>query len=87
MEQWGDFAYESGERKARADRGILEQTENRITLDKHARMWDSTGNTVGDHIVLDEKSGNFTAEGHVNTSRRLAGPDPEEERLGHAFRR
>jgi lipopolysaccharide export system protein LptA len=69
MEQWGDFSYESGERKARADRGILEQTENRITLDKHARMWDSTGNTAGDHIVLDEKSGNFTAEGHVNTSR------------------
>jgi lipopolysaccharide export system protein LptA len=69
MEQWGDFSYESGERKARADRGILEQVENRITLDQHARMWDSTGNTIADRIVLDEKSGNFTAEGHVNTSR------------------
>jgi lipopolysaccharide export system protein LptA len=69
MEQWGDFSYESGERKARADRGILEQVENRITLDKHARMWDSTGNTIAYRIVLDEKSGNFTAEGHVNTSR------------------
>jgi lipopolysaccharide export system protein LptA len=69
MEQWGDFSYESGDRKARADRGILEQVENRITLDKHARMWDSTGNTTADRIVLDEKSGNFTAEGHVNTSR------------------
>jgi lipopolysaccharide export system protein LptA len=69
MEQWGDFSYESGDRKARAERGILEQVENRITLDKHARMWDSTGNTIADRIVLDEKSGNFTAEGHVNTSR------------------
>ena len=69
MEQWDDFSYESGDRKARADRGILEQVENRITLEKHARMWDSTGNTIADHIVLDEKSGNFTAEGHVNTSR------------------
>ncbi len=69
MEQWGDFSYESGDRKARADRGILEQADNRITLDKHARMWDSTGNTIADHILLDEKSGNFTAEGHVNTSR------------------
>ncbi|MGA3040590.1 MAG: LPS export ABC transporter periplasmic protein LptC [Bryobacteraceae bacterium] len=69
MEQWEDFSYESGDRKARADRGILEQVENRITLDKHARMWDSTGNTIADRIVLDEKSGNFTAEGHVNTSR------------------
>jgi lipopolysaccharide export system protein LptA len=69
MEQWDDFSYESGERKARADRGILEQVENRITLDKHARMRDSTGNTIADKIVLDEKSGNFTADGHVNTSR------------------
>jgi lipopolysaccharide export system protein LptA len=69
MEQWEDFSYESGDRKARADRGILEQVENRITLDQHARMWDSTGNTIADRIVLDEKSGNFTAEGHVNTSR------------------
>jgi lipopolysaccharide export system protein LptA len=69
MEQWDDFSYEAGDRKARADRGILEQVENRITLDKHARMWDSTGNTIADRIVLDEKSGNFTAEGHVNTSR------------------
>jgi lipopolysaccharide export system protein LptA len=32
-------------------------------------MWDSTGNTLADRIVLDEKSGNFVAEGHVNTSR------------------
>lgn len=69
LEQWDDFSYEAGERKARADRGILEQAENRITLDKHARMWDSTGNTIADRIVLDEKTGNFTADGHVNTSR------------------
>ncbi|MGA2136356.1 MAG: LPS export ABC transporter periplasmic protein LptC [Bryobacteraceae bacterium] len=69
MEQWGDFSYESGDRKARADRGILEQVDNRITLDRHARMWDSTENTNADRIVLDEKSGNFVAEGHVNTSR------------------
>jgi lipopolysaccharide export system protein LptA len=69
MEQWGDFSYENGDRKARADRGILEQAENRITLDQHGRMWDATENTNADHIVLDEKSGNFTADGHVNTSR------------------
>jgi lipopolysaccharide export system protein LptA len=82
MEQWGDFSYESGERKARADRGILEQVENRITLDKNARMWDSTGNTIADHIVLDEKSGNFTAEGHVNTSRL---PDQQKKKSDSAM--
>lgn len=69
MEQWDDFSYEAGDRHARADRGILEQTENRITLDKHARMWDSHEATSADRILLDEKSGNFTAEGHVNSSR------------------
>jgi lipopolysaccharide export system protein LptA len=82
MEQWGDFSYESGDRKARADRGILEQVENRITLDKHARMWDSTGNTVADRIVLDEKSGNFTAVGHVNTSRM---PDQQKKKSDSAM--
>ena len=82
MEQWGDFSYESGDRKARADRGILEQVENRITLDKHARMWDSTGNTIADRIVLDEKSGNFTAVGHVNTSRM---PDQQKKKSDSAM--
>ena len=82
MEQWDDFSYESGDRKARADRGILEQVENRITLDKHARMWDSTGNTTADHIVLDEKSGNFTAEGHVNSSRM---PDQSKKKSDSAM--
>jgi lipopolysaccharide export system protein LptA len=82
MEQWGDFSYEAGDRKARADRGILEQAENRITLDQHARMWDSTGNTTADHIVLDEKSGNFTAQGHVNSSRL---PDQEKKKSDSAM--
>jgi lipopolysaccharide export system protein LptA len=69
MEQWDEFSYESSDRKARADRAILEQVDNRITLDQHARMWDNTGNTTADRIVLDEKSGNFSAAGHVNSSR------------------
>jgi lipopolysaccharide export system protein LptA len=69
MEQWDDFSYQAGDRRAKADRAILEQAENRITLDNHARMWDSTENTSADHIHLDERSGAFTAEGHVNSSR------------------
>lgn len=82
MEQWGDFSYEAGDRKARADRGILEQVENRITLDQHARMWDGAGNTSADRIVLDEKSGNFTAQGHVNTSRL---PDQQKKKSDSAM--
>lgn len=69
MEQWDDFTYEEGDRKARADRGILDQVGNGINLENHARMWDSTESTSADHIRLDQKTGNFTAEGHVNSSR------------------
>ena len=32
-------------------------------------MWDSTGSTVADKIHLDQKTGNFEAEGHVTSSR------------------
>lgn len=69
MEQWGNFSYQEGDRKAKADRAILEQVENLITLENRARMWDSTESTSADHIRLDERSGNFTADGHVDSSR------------------
>ncbi|MFN7993453.1 MAG: LPS export ABC transporter periplasmic protein LptC [Bryobacteraceae bacterium] len=82
MEQWGNFSYEQGDRKARADKGILEQVDNRITLEKHARMWDPTESTSADTIKLDEKSGNFTADGHVNTSRL---PDPNKKKTDSAM--
>jgi len=45
-------------------------------------MWDSTGNTIADRIVLDEKSGNFTAVGHVNTSRM---PDQQKKKSDSAM--
>src|SRR5580658_93702 len=82
MEQWDDFSYEEGDRKARADRGILEQVENRISLENHARMWDSHEATSADHILLDEKTGNFTANGHVNSSRL---PDQEKKKSDSAM--
>jgi len=69
MEQWGDFAYQEGDRKARADKAILDQVESRIHLENHARMWDATENTLADRINMDQRNGNFTAEGHVNSSR------------------
>lgn len=69
LEQWGDFRYEQGERKAQADRGILEPATNLITLVDHARVWDPTGSTAGDRIVLDQKTEDFRAEGNVASSR------------------
>ena len=88
MEQWGDFTYEAGDRKATAGRATLEQDSNRMTLDTGARVWDATGATSADHILIDQKTGDFTAEGHVTSSRlpdkktspsgMLAGDEPVE---------
>ena len=40
-----------------------------MTLDKGARVWDPTGSAAADHIVMNQKSGDFTADGHVASTR------------------
>jgi lipopolysaccharide export system protein LptA len=70
MEQWGDFAYEDGDRKAMANRATMDGDNNVMTLETGARMWDTTGATTADHIRIDQKSGDFSAVGHVSSSRR-----------------
>jgi lipopolysaccharide export system protein LptA len=69
IEQSGDFTYQEGERRARANRGVLEQARNVITLDQNARMWDNSGTTSADHIVMDQKSGDVAADGNVVSMR------------------
>lgn len=69
MEQWGDFSYEQGDRKARAAKASLDENQNLIVLETSARMWDATGSTSADHIRMDERTGNFIAEGGVTSSR------------------
>lgn len=69
LEQWNDFRYEEGDRKAKAQRAILDQPKNLITLLTGARVSDSTGSADADKIVLDQKSGDFNAEGKVNSTR------------------
>jgi lipopolysaccharide export system protein LptA len=69
LEQWNDFRYEAGERKARADHAFLDQPNNRIDLAGKARVWDNTGSTDADKITLDQKSGDFGAEGNVSSTR------------------
>ncbi len=69
LEQSGDFLYESGDRKAKADRATLDQAKNVMILDGGARIWDSTGATLAGRIVLDQKNGGFTADGGVNSTR------------------
>jgi lipopolysaccharide export system protein LptA len=75
IEQTTNFRYEAGDRKAQADRAVLDQKTDMIVLTGSARMGDPTGNASADRILLNQKSGDFTAEGRV-TSTRL--PDKKE---------
>lgn len=76
LEQWKEFRYEEGDRKATADKAVLEQAVNLITLDGKAKVWDSTGSNAADHIVMDQKNDATRAEGNV-VSLRLPETDPK----------
>jgi lipopolysaccharide export system protein LptA len=69
LDQSGDFRYQAGDRHAKADRALLDQPNNIINLVGGARIWDSTGSADADQIVMDQKSGDFTAEGNVTSTR------------------
>ena len=69
LEQWDQFKYEQGDRHARAERAILDQPKNIITLVNQARVWDGTGSTDATTIVMDQKSGDIDAEGNVDSTR------------------
>lgn len=69
LEQWGDFRYQQGTQKATADRAVLDARRNLINLDGKARVWDETGSTAADRILLDQDTGDFTAAGHVSSTR------------------
>lgn len=68
MEQSGEFSYEEGDRKARAQKASLDSAQNVILLDGAARMWDAAGSTSADHIRMDQRTGDFSADGNVNSS-------------------
>jgi lipopolysaccharide export system protein LptA len=70
MEQWPDFRYEEGDRRGRAERASLDAPRDVITLTGRARVSDPSGSADADRIVLDQKSGDFTAEGRVTSTRQ-----------------
>jgi lipopolysaccharide export system protein LptA len=74
LEQKTNFHYEEGLRHATADHATLEQQEDKMQLEGSARMWDDTGSSRADRILMNQKSGDFTAEGHVASTRQ---PDPD----------
>ena len=69
LEQKTDFKYEEGPRHATADRATLDQAKDVMTLDGVARVWDPTGSASGDHIAMNQKTGDYLVEGHVATTR------------------
>jgi lipopolysaccharide export system protein LptA len=77
MEQTGDFAYDEGGRHARAAKATLDSDQNVIVLETSARVWDETGSTSANHIRMDQRTGDFTAEGQVNSSRL---PDQDQKK-------
>lgn len=76
LDQSGDFHYREGDRQAKADHALLDQPNNIMNLIGNARMWDSTGSAEADKIIINQMTGDFTAEGHV-TSTRL--PDKKKD--------
>ncbi len=70
LDQRTDFRYEEGDRRARATHATLDQKNNLMTLDGAARMWDSTGSAAADRIVMNQQSGDFTADGHVTSTHQ-----------------
>jgi lipopolysaccharide export system protein LptA len=70
LEQTTAFQYEEGDRRARGDKATLDQSKDLMTLDGSARMWDPTGSVNADRIVVNQKSGDYTADGHVSSTRQ-----------------
>ena len=79
LDQTGNFRYEAGDRHAKADRATLDQPNNLIDLNGAARVWDSTGSADANKIQLDQKSGDFSADGNVSSTRL---PDKKKEGSG-----
>jgi lipopolysaccharide export system protein LptA len=69
LEQWTNFTYQEGDRRAKADRARLEQASEQITLQGSARIWDPAGSTDASTIVLDQKSGDMVATENVISTR------------------
>jgi lipopolysaccharide export system protein LptA len=70
LEQTTNFQYEEGDRRARGDKATLDQSKDLMTLDGSARFCDPTGSVNADRILLNQKTEDYTAEGHVSSSRQ-----------------
>jgi lipopolysaccharide export system protein LptA len=70
VEQKNDFRYQEGDRQAWANTATFDQQKDFMTLDGKARLADPSGSTNADRILIDQKTGDFTAEGNVASTRQ-----------------
>ncbi len=78
MEQWPDFRYEEGDRHARAEKATMDQAKNEIVMVNRARVWDPSGSTDADKIILNQQSGAFEAIGNVASTHVQEDKDPKD---------
>ena len=69
LEQWTNFRYQEGTRQATAEKAQLDQAASRMQLTGKSRVWDPTGSTDADRILIDQKTGDFSAFGRVRSVR------------------
>jgi lipopolysaccharide export system protein LptA len=69
LDQWGDFRYEQGDRRGRAERAVFAASENQIRLTGSARFWDRTGSLSAGRILMYQDTGDIQAEENVATTR------------------
>lgn len=70
IEQWNDFRYQEGDRRAKAAKAVQAGANEQIELTGDARVWDATTSTDAQRIVFQPQTGDFDAFGQVRSSRR-----------------
>lgn len=79
LEQWENFRYEEGDRKARSTKAIFTPGNSEILLTGSARFWEPTGSTSAESIVMNQASGDMDAKGNVNSTRL---PEKDKKKTG-----
>jgi lipopolysaccharide export system protein LptA len=78
LHQWSKFRYQEGGRQAAAHDARFDVANDRTRLETGARVWDGSGSTTADVMLLDQKLDHFTAEGRVtSTYQEAAGIVPQ----------
>lgn len=70
LKQWDNFTYTEGKRQAVAATATQDPATNIIRLETSARVWDDSGSTSADTIVMNQTSGESVAEGKVSSIRK-----------------